>query len=228
MGGSLVSYSLTAVANVGKRWNRPRLRLSCGRSQEVYIKSGALELYLLDIFSASAMNCSLSTISNRTSGFEFVGLYAVYTYLNETCAAGSEVFLEGTRMLTNGACQRMTGLGSNIWTGWTAYPISDIWNRIVVWKLPLLQLISQFPRPPLGPSVETGIMMHLLGDPIDSFTSMFVSLAICQQRAQQAMDLCGSRQNDPDFPKAWKGLAIIMVSYDECGLSEKVDSFAQA
>jgi hypothetical protein len=190
-------------------------------------RSYTLTLSLLDVFSTFAMNCSPGTVSNRTGGFEFVGLLLVHTYLNETCAAGSEVFFEGTRMLTNAACQRIAGLSNDIWTGWTAYPISDIWNRIVVWKLPLFQLVSQFPRPPLGPSVETGVMMHLLGDPIDSITSMFVSLAICQERAQRAKNLCGLRRDDPDFSKTWKGLAIIMVSYDECGLSGKVDSFAQ-
>jgi hypothetical protein len=173
------------------------------------------------------MNCSPSTVSNFTKGFEFVGLFLVHTYLNETCAAGSEVFFESTRMLTNAACLRITGLSNDLWAGWTAYPISDIWNRIVVWKLPLLQLISQFPRPPLGPSVETGVMMHLLGDPIDSVASMLVTLAVCQQRAKQAKELCGLPEGDPAYTKAWKGLAIIMVSYDECGLSGKIANFAQ-
>jgi hypothetical protein len=191
------------------------------------MNAGALKSYLPEHWKTFVMDCSLSTVGNRTRGFEFVGLLLVNTYYNETCAAGSEILFDGTRMLTNAACQRITGLTNSIWSGWTAYPISDIWNRIVVWKLPLLQLISQFPRPPLGPSVETGIMMHLLGDPMDSITSIFVSLAICQERAQRAKDLCGLRQDDPDFSKTWKGLAIIMVSYDECGLSGKVDNFAQ-
>jgi len=173
-------------------------------------------------------NCSLATISNHTKGFEFAGLYNAYTYLNQTCEPGREIFFEKTRMLTNAACERITGNDGSIWTGWTAYPISDIWNRIVVWKLPLLQLLSQFPRPPLGPSVETGIMMHLLGDPIGSVSSMIISLAICQKRAKQAKEMCvenGIQENHPDYARTWKGLAIIMVSYDECGASEKFQDF---
>jgi hypothetical protein len=29
------------------------------------------------------------------------------------------------------------------------------------------------------------------------------------------------------YQRTWKGLAIIMVSYDECGAPEKVDNFGQ-
>ncbi|KAF2833561.1 hypothetical protein CC86DRAFT_365424 [Ophiobolus disseminans] len=173
-------------------------------------------------------NCSLTTISNRTKGFEFAGLYNVYLDLNRTCAWGSDIFLDKTRMLTNAACERITGNDGSIWTGWTSYPIPDIWNRIVVWKLPLLQLLSQFPRPPLGPNVETGVMMHLLGDPIDSVSSILLSLAICQERVERAKKLCietGTGKSHPDYTRRWKGLAIIMVSYDECGASEKIQSF---
>lgn len=171
------------------------------------------------------MECSLDKISNRTNGFDFASLYAVQTYLNETCAANSDVFFRGTRMLTNAACERIAGIDQGIWTGWTAYPISDIWNRIVVWKLPLLQLLSQFPRPPLGPSVESGIMMHLLGDPMDSVSNILLTFAVCQERADRAKAICrhtGTPDRHPNFERTWKGLAIIMVSYDECGLPERI------
>ncbi|KAH7084854.1 hypothetical protein BKA63DRAFT_4313 [Paraphoma chrysanthemicola] len=176
------------------------------------------------------MACSLANISNRTNGFEFVGLYNVYTFLNQTCGPSSEIFFEGTRMLTCAACEKIAGMGNSIWTDWTPYPISDIWNRIVVWKLPLLQLLSQFPRPPLGPWVETGVMMHLLGDPIDSVTCMFLTLANCQRRARRAKSLSvetGIGTTHPDYTRTWKELAIIMVSYDECGTPEKVDVFLE-
>lgn len=177
---------------------------------------------------STTMDCSLDTITNRTNGFDFAGLYAVQTYLNETCAANSDVFFKGTRMLTSAASDRIAGIDSGAWTGWTAYPISDIWNRIVVWKLPLLQLLSQFPRPPLGSYVETGVMMHLLGDPIDSVSNILLTLAICQARAGRAKVICretGTPDGHPDYEKTWKGVALIMVSYDECGLSERIDDF---
>ena len=180
------------------------------------------------LLGAIIMACTLATISNRTKGFEFAGLYNVFLYLNQTCAPESDIFFEETRMLTNAVCEVIAGNETSIWTGWTAYPIADIWNRIVVWKLPLLQLLSQFPRPPLGPSVETGVMMHLLGDPIDSVSSILLSLAICEKRAKQAKILCletGTEEHDPNHLRTWKGLSIIMVSYDECGAAEKSEDF---
>jgi len=173
------------------------------------------------------MNCTL--VRNQTK-FEFGALYNVYTNLNETCAAGSEIFFNKTRMLTNAVCEHITGGVGSIWKDWTPYPISDVWNRIVVWKLPLLQLLSQFPRPPLGPSVETGVMLHLLGDPIDSVSCILLTLAMCQRRAKDARDLCrraGRGKGQVFYDQRSKGLAIIMVSYDECGASEKIDGFCK-
>jgi hypothetical protein len=180
------------------------------------------------IFSKLTMICSVADINNRTKGFNFAGLYDVNVYLNRTCERGSEIFFEGTHMLTLGACKRITGLGNGIWKDWTAYPISDIYNRIAVWKVPLLQLLSQFPRPPLGPSVEMAVMLHLLGDPIHSVSSLLLSFSECQKRSKQAKGLCIAtkmNEDDPDYQKTWKGLAIVMVSYDECGISEKVNDF---
>jgi hypothetical protein len=174
------------------------------------------------------MTCSIAQLSNYTEGFEFAGLYIVNAYLNQTCDPGSNIFFQGTRMLTRDACERITRTSNDIWKGWTAYPISDVYNRIAVWKLPLLQLLSQFPRPPLGPSVEVGVMLHLFGDPIDSVSTILLSLATCQERAKQAKALCvetGMKEDHPDYLRTWKGLAIIMVSYDECGASEQVDDF---
>jgi hypothetical protein len=191
-------------------------------------EAGGTEVALHDICNTVAMNCSLDTIRNCTQGFEFAGLYNVYMHLNDTCATGSDIFFRRTGILNNAACERISGISGNLWTGWTAYPISDIWNRIVVWKLPLLQLLSQFPRPPLGPSVETGVMLHLLGDPIDSVSSIFLTLAACCERAEEAKQLCrqnGTDDDHPDFQRRWKGLAIIMVSYDECGLSKQIGDF---
>lgn len=176
----------------------------------------------------ATMSCTLATISNHTSAFDFGELFAVAVYLDLTCPAGSDVFFPGTKMLTNAVCLIITGNSDSIWSGWSAYPVSDIWTRIVVWKLPLLQLVAQFPRPPLGFAIETASIVHLLGDPIDSMTSLMVTLWSCNSRAKLAKQLCSDLEIDnshPEYQRTWKALAIIMVSYDECGKSEKVVEF---
>ncbi|KAF2004955.1 hypothetical protein P154DRAFT_560345 [Amniculicola lignicola CBS 123094] len=127
-------------------------------------------------------------------------------------------------MFTEKVCRKITGLSSSIWTGWKAYDNSDIWSRLVTWKLPLFQLVVQLPRAPLGFRVETASIMHLLGDPIDSVMSMLLTLAICQSRVEEAKKTCSVSGLDPsytEYHRTWKALAIIMVSYDECGRPEK-------
>ncbi|KAF2117639.1 hypothetical protein BDV96DRAFT_643991 [Lophiotrema nucula] len=173
------------------------------------------------------MNCSLSSISNHTSGFDFGEIYDVYQHLNQTCSAESDIFFTGSRMLTLATCVLITQTSYSIWTGWTPYSISDIWARIVTWKLPLAQLVAQFPRPPLGFAVETLTMIHLLGDPIDSVTSMLVTFKKCDARVKEAKKACSDVEIEPQHPeydRTWKALAIIMVSYDECGKPENGDA----
>jgi hypothetical protein len=84
------------------------------------------------------MSCSLSTISNHTNGFNFHELFDLYQFLTQTCPPDSDIFFRGTGMLTDAVCRKITGNGNNIWSDWTAYPISDIWMRIITWKVPLL------------------------------------------------------------------------------------------
>lgn len=176
------------------------------------------------------MNCSIATIGSPLAGFQFDSLFTEYTYLNATCPPGSNIFFRATRMLTYKTCRIMTGTSSSIWTGWTQYPIEDIWTRIVTWKLPLFQLAVQFPRVPLGFNVETATIIHLLGDPVDSMTSLLYTLAIGRSRASLAKTTCeeaGITGKDLELEFTWKALALIMVSYDECGKSDQVQGFCR-
>ncbi|CAI6338279.1 unnamed protein product [Periconia digitata] len=174
------------------------------------------------------MDCQLSHLSKHTNGFDFGTFVSVYKELNETCLPESEIFFHGTRLLTERACEVITGNESGsfsaIWSKWTPYPIEDIWTRIVTWKLPLFQLVGQFPRSPLGFRVETATIFHVLGDPIDSIVSMFVTLAICHTRVEAAKKLCLKAKispSSPEYASTWKRLAIIMVAYDDCGKGDE-------
>jgi hypothetical protein len=67
-------------------------------------------------------------------------------------------------------------------------------------------------------------LLHLLGDPIDSVLSMLLTLAMCQSRAARAKSKCAKAKiglSDVEYDRTWKGLAIIAVSYDDCGKSEE-------
>ena len=176
------------------------------------------------------MNCSLSTLGKPMKGFDFDGLFTEYTYLNTTCPTGSDIFFKETRLLTDVSCRIITRTSSSIWTGWTPYPIEDIWTRIVTWKLPLFQLAVQFPRAPLGFNIETATILHLLGDPIDSITSLLLTLAMCRSKAHRAKDMCKAvriQEEHPEYTRTWKALALIMVSYNECGEFDTVEPFCK-
>lgn len=91
---------------------------------------------------------------------------------------------------------------------WVPYTLSDVHERVLVWKLPLFQLIAQIPRPPLGIAVECFSIIHLLGDPVDSLWSLLHKLMMCQKHAQQWR----SQWSDAQI---WKTSALIEISYDE-------------
>ena len=78
---------------------------------------------------------------------------------------------------------------------------------------PLVQRIFQFPCPPLGAKVGIFAIAHLLGDPIDTISSLLYKLAVCQSRAELLRKKGISDQD-------WKALALLMDSYDECGDSQ--------
>src|SRR5436190_22946547 len=88
-------------------------------------------------------------------------------------------FVKGTGLLTMEACQNLVGGGS-----WQLYPTRDILTRLMTWKAPLVQLIFQFPRPPLGASVGFFTIFHLVGDPIDTIASLLYTLEVCQRRVK--------------------------------------------
>jgi len=176
------------------------------------------------------MDCSLSTIRNRTNGFDFEQLYKVNLYLKQTCPQLSDIFFPGTESLTEPVCRKISGMGNSIWSDWTPYPTSDVLNRTFRWKLPLLTLVAQLSRPPLGPHVEAANLALLLGDPINFLTNVLLTLAMCSARTSQAKRVChgaGMGPSNREYNRTWKSLAIIMVSYDECGLTEKADSIWQ-
>ncbi|KAI4219884.1 MAG: hypothetical protein L6R36_008010 [Xanthoria steineri] len=64
-------------------------------------------------------------------------------------------------------------------------------------KFPLLQLVASFPRPPLSLSVESLVILHLIGDPVDTIQNLLLKLAICQQMAQYWRSECEVLLQDP-------------------------------
>jgi hypothetical protein len=61
------------------------------------------------------------------------------------------------------------------------YPLTDILERISIWVVPLLLLVGNFQLAPLGPFNSICVIIHLLGDPIDSMWSLLTKLEVSRR-----------------------------------------------
>lgn len=95
---------------------------------------------------------------------------------------------------------------------------ADIWTRLTTWKFPLLQLVATFPRPPLDFWVECFVILHLLGDPVDTIKNLLAKISSCQITAGAWRAECESFLEKPpgeDQDRDWKALAILSDAYGE-------------
>ena len=148
-------------------------------------------------------------LDNHPYPFDFTLIYEIAKKINGTCPEDPRLFEPYTLLLRDDFVHWLTDSGSG-WgrCDWTGYSTGDILQRFLTWKAPLIQLIFQFPRSPLGLAVEVFTILHLVGDPIDTIASMLYTLSVCQERAQ-------SLQHLPE--NEWKAFTLIMLSCEECG-----------
>ena len=102
----------------------------------------------------------------------------------------------------------------SIWK-FTTYPDDLILAHFQTWKLPLFQLLVQFPRPPHGTVVECLSFFHLLGDPIDTIASLMFTLQVTQNRSRRL------KRNNMDRKKL-EELTLLITAFEEVGDEETV------
>ncbi|KAK0637456.1 hypothetical protein B0T17DRAFT_614045 [Bombardia bombarda] len=165
--------------------------------------------------------------------FSFVPLYEFLqeALQNTTDPYTSPYFrVEGNWIsITNDVCLQIT---NSTHDSWTIYDNAGIWNRIVTWKLPLVTLLFQFARPPfawrLWTNTNVFILLHLVGDPLNTITSLLTTLSACQRRVKTIQarithihhDL---QQTNPSLaqrihqtqPTLTKTFSLLSISYSE-------------
>jgi hypothetical protein len=60
---------------------------------------------------------------------------------------------------------------------------------------------------------------------------MLLTFAISHARADLAKKVASSsgiQPSHPEYERTWKALAIMIISYDECGRLEKVEGFCRS
>ena len=158
--------------------------------------------------------------------FSFQTLWNVTQNIYQSCANDSRLFQgdgppsSDSLSLTQESCVAIAG------PGWTLYPQADIWSRMTAWRFPLFQLVAIFPRPPLHFRYQLFVMLHLLGDPIDTISNLLAKLARCQQRALYwRYEFATSLQNlvSENHDREWKALAMIAEAYNEWDRADMAD-----
>lgn len=68
----------------------------------------------------------------------------------------------------------------------------DVYDRVILWKLPLLALWATTTLPPFSIDTQIFTLMHLIADPIDTTWSLLYKLDLAKRTARWAKD----RDND--------------------------------
>lgn len=140
-------------------------------------------------------------------------------------------YKSGYASLTKNACKRLAG------SGMSTYERSSIWTRATTWKFPLIQVFALFPRPPLNLKTEIFVLLHLLGNPIDSVQNLLLKISRCQRRVNvwkshlDAFDVPITlpedvadrnvdykeryRKVEQIYESRWKSMALVTDAYDE-------------
>lgn len=149
-------------------------------------------------------------------GFEFASLWNFTEQIRKACPTDPRLFkpvyTSQTASLSQKACAEIVG------NDMRSYPSADIWSRLTTWKFPLLQLVSSFPRPPLSYKVECFVLVHLMGDPVDTFRHLVSKLSICDAMAvywKRQGDIVLASRNVDNRDRTWKALALITDAYQE-------------
>ena len=170
-------------------------------------------------------------------GFQVLSLWRFTQNIQSRCPSDprlAQTFGEPRNpALTKNACQQIAGIS------WNAYDNSVWWNRLIAWKLPLLQLVAQFSHPPLAYKTQLFVMTHLLGDPIDTIKNLLLKLKKCQCRAQEwkifvrnhtvtseQKRVMGQDGNPGSLmtnqkERHWRSLSLVVDAYDEWGKGDE-------
>ena len=156
--------------------------------------------------------------------FDFDSLWNYTLSIQEACANDSRLSIDqGTSTTPNNAALTQAACVAIAGSNWSWYPAADIWNRLTTWKFPLLQRVASFPRPPLGRGVEFFVIVHVLGDPVDTIKCLLLKLSNCQASADYWVDYyprslrTSTEDEDPEMLRDWKALVLLTDTYGEWG-----------
>ncbi|KAJ4178811.1 hypothetical protein NW755_012926 [Fusarium falciforme] len=164
--------------------------------------------------------------------FSTAALIDLLGNLNETCphdlvdgiglrdAVANEIF-QGEKSFFAGSLGR-----------WSPYAAAIIFSRLIDFKLPLLQLISELPRPQIIPGWQTQVfaVLHLIGDPIASMSGYLFTLATCMVVLKKTTKAMVKKERgraeaevEKEVERRSKLIALVYLSYASNGHPKEIE-----
>ena len=151
--------------------------------------------------------------SSSPIGFDLRNLWEKQEAIHNARDSGL-IYFNGYYALTREKCKDLVG-GS----GSSPYDFASWFTRLTTWKVPLVQLVFLFPRPPLDLSSEIFVLVHLVGNPINTIWSLIIKISRCQAAViewQSRLSTINSNLQQVQ-ERQWKALALLTDAYDEMG-----------
>lgn len=80
----------------------------------------------------------------------------------------------------------LEGCVAAVGSGFVYYSRKDVYDRVVLWRLPLLALWATTTLPALGISTQAFTLLHLVASPIDTIWSLIYKLDLAKRTARWA------------------------------------------
>ena len=124
--------------------------------------------------------------TNRTGAhpFDFETLWQWALAINSTNPHNTSIYHpydnQSRLTLSRTACEAFAGSDA------TWYPRQDVYDRVILWRVPLIALVATTTLPALGYWTQVFTIVHLISDPIDALWSLFYKLDYAQRCARWA------------------------------------------
>lgn len=147
--------------------------------------------------------------ATQISHFDLNALWDIAQAINDTNPRDPRLFSPGRPLLDIDTCKALNSKANS----WAPFVMSDVRYRFQLWKAPLIQLIAQMQLPPLGWRSNIFVVLHLIGDPLDTIWSLSHKIFLCHQRVE-------SWSHEKDC----KAMGMIVISHDEWGEGNKMEN----
>ncbi|KAI9762168.1 MAG: hypothetical protein M1840_001463 [Geoglossum simile] len=137
----------------------------------------------------------------------------------------STFFKRDRLWMTIQGCERLCGGGVQLWE-WQATV-----SRLFLWVIPGLVLLTHFHFPPLPWYNSLDVIVHAIGDPVDSLQSMLTRYEVYQRlsRVARGLEIMLDGQDSPEHAAVARDhIASIWAAYEEAGWHDASNSFCEA